>query len=250
MLQPPVPSPGLWLVALLIHAPLPLLAKRIAVLTPQGWWHAALLGTVLMGSLGWRAWLAVVLYLVLGSAVTRLGLRDKQARGLAEARGGRRGPANVWGSALVGAVLALITPLAPPAWQPWLLLGFAASFTAKLADTCGSEIGKRWGRHALLITTWRAVPPGTEGAISVEGTAASLLGSIVMAGIMAALGLTHGGLALVLVSAIGLAATLLESLIGATLQQRWRWLSNELVNGLQTLIAALLALALGPWLLA
>jgi uncharacterized membrane protein len=31
--------------------------------------------------------------------------------------------------------------------------------------------------------------------------------------------------------------------IGATLQSRWSWLSNELVNGVQTLLAALLALA-------
>jgi uncharacterized membrane protein len=35
-----------------------------------------------------------------------------------------------------------------------------------------------------------------------------------------------------------------ESLIGATLQRRWLWLSNEGVNALQTLIAALLAMAL------
>ena len=31
-------------------------------------------------------------------------------------------------------------------------------------------------------------------------------------------------------------------MIGATLQQRLPWLSNELVNGLQTLLAALLAM--------
>ena len=47
--------------------------------------------------------------------------------------------------------------------QPLLLVGFAASFAAKLADTFGSEIGKRWGRRAVLITTLRPVPPGTEG---------------------------------------------------------------------------------------
>ena len=219
------------------------------MLTPAGWCHAALLGTLLWASLGWRGWLAVVLYLLLGSLVTRLGLRQKQLRGLAEGRGGRRGPENVWGSALVGAVLALAVPLAPSA-QGWLLLGFAASFAAKLADTFGSEVGKRWGRHAVLITTGRPVPPGTEGAISAEGTAASLLGSVVMTLIMAALGLIEGGAAIALVSAIALVATLLESVIGATLQPRLSWLSNEVVNGLQTLLAAALALLLAPLLLA
>ena len=60
----PSPSPGLWLTALLIHAPLLLLARRLPLLTPAGWWHAALLGTVLWASLGWRGWLAVVAYLM------------------------------------------------------------------------------------------------------------------------------------------------------------------------------------------
>ena len=238
------PSPGQWLTALLLHLPLLLLARRAPLLTPAGWRHAALLGTLLWGSLGWRGWLAVVLYLLLGSLVTRLGMREKRARGLAEGRGGRRGPENVWGSALVGAVLALLTPLAAGPWQPALLLAFAASFAAKLADTFGSEIGKRWGRHAVLITTWRAVPAGSEGAISAEGTAASLLGGLLMSGAMALLGLLASWRATLLVSAIALAATLVESLIGATLQSRWRWLSNEVVNGLQTLLAALLALLL------
>jgi uncharacterized membrane protein len=57
-----------------------------------------------------------------------------------------------------------------------------------------------------------------------------------------------------LVTLVGLLATLAESVIGATLQQRLPWLSNELVNGLQTLLAALLAMgsaaALGGGLLA
>jgi uncharacterized protein (TIGR00297 family) len=246
----PPPSPGPWLIALLIHAPLLLLARRLPLLTPSGWCHAALLGTLLWASLGWRGWLAVVLYLVLGSLVTRLGLRHKQLRGLAEGRGGRRGPENVWGSALVGAVLSLVVPLQTAPGQRWLLLGFAASFAAKLADTFGSEIGKRWGRHAVLISSGRPVPPGTEGAISAEGTAASLVGSLVMTLLMAALGLIEGAAAIALVSAIGLLATLLESVIGATLQGRFSWLSNELVNGLQTLVAAGLALLLAPLLLA
>jgi uncharacterized protein (TIGR00297 family) len=149
----------------------------------------------------------------------------------------------VWGSALVAAVLAMLTPWAGTG-ATLLLLGFAASLCAKLADTFGSEIGKRWGRHTVLITTLRPVPRGTEGAISLEGTAASAGGSALMAAVMAGLGVIETPRAWLLVSGVGLAATLLESLIGATLQRRLRWLSNELVNGLQTLVAALLAMGL------
>jgi uncharacterized protein (TIGR00297 family) len=243
MLQPPPQTIGHWLVALSSNAALIAMAQRVPVLTAAGWVHAGILGTVLWGTLGPVGWLVVVLYLAVGSLVTRVGYRRKSASGLAEARGGRRGPENVWGSALVGAVLAMLTPLATPQWRAMLLLGFAASFAAKLADTCGSEIGKRWGRHTVLITSLQAVPPGTEGAISLEGTAASLAGSALMASIALAAGLLPGWPQWGLVTGVGLVATLLESLIGATCQSRWAWLSNELVNGVQTLIAALLAMA-------
>jgi uncharacterized protein (TIGR00297 family) len=237
---------GNWLVALAINGLLIGLAQRLPLLTKAGWVHAGILGTLLWGCLGLRGWLAVVAYLVLGSLVTKLGFAAKQSRGLAEGRGGRRGPENVWGSAATGAVLAMATQGLPPTAQPLLLVGFAASFAAKLADTFGSEIGKRWGRHTVLITTLRPVPAGTEGAISLEGTAASLLGSAGMALLMAALGLLAGVPAVGLVTLVGLAATLIESWIGATLQRRCSWLSNELVNALQTAIAALMAMLLAP----
>jgi uncharacterized protein (TIGR00297 family) len=232
-----------WLLALLINAALIALAQRLPLLTKRGWVHAGLLGTLLLGSLDWPGWWAVVLYLLLGSLVTKLGFRRKQDLGLAEARGGRRGPENVWGSAATGAALAVLTVL-PSAPIQLLLIGFAASFAAKLADTCGSEIGKRWGRHTLLITSLRPVPPGTEGAISLEGTAASAVGSALMALVILQLGLLAGGGAWLLVALVGLVATLIESLIGATLQPRFPWLTNEWVNALQTLIAALLAMLL------
>ena len=169
----------LWLQAFLINTVLIAMAQRLPLLTRAGWVHAAALGTMLWGCLGWRGWLAVVLYLAAGSLVTRIGFRDKQRRGLAEARGGQRGPANVWGSAATGAAVALLigAGLQP---EPVLLAGFCASFAAKLADTFGSEIGKRWGGQPRLITTLQPVPAGTEGAISLEGTLASAAGSVLM----------------------------------------------------------------------
>ncbi|MFN7900732.1 MAG: DUF92 domain-containing protein, partial [Synechococcaceae cyanobacterium] len=171
-LPPLLPPQNLnhWLWAFGLNLLLIALAQRAPVLTRAGWIHAGVLGTLLWGCLGPRGWLAVVAYLVGGSLVTRLGLRRKQEQGLAEARGGRRGPENVWGSALVGCALAMLATLAPQGWRPLLLLGFAASFSAKLADTFGSEIGKRWGRTTVLITSLRPVPRGTEGAVSLEGT--------------------------------------------------------------------------------
>jgi len=230
-----------WLSALLIHGVLIALAQRLPLLTRAGWIHAGALGTILLVSLGWQGWLAVVLYLVLGSAVTKLGFRDKQRRGLAEARGGSRGPENVWGSAATGAALALLIGAGVEP-RSVLLVGFAASFAAKLADTFGSEIGKRWGRTTVLISSFRRVPPGTEGAISLEGTLASAFGSLLMSVLMLALQLIPSWPLTGLVMLIGLVATLAESLFGALVQDRYDWMSNELVNALQTSLAAVLAI--------
>lgn len=247
MLQPmslPAAEGAQWWAALLINTVLIAVAQRLPVLTRAGWIHAGALGTILWGCLGWRGWTAVVLYLVLGSLVTRLGFARKQAAGLAEARGGRRGPANVWGSALTGALLALLIGAGIPSREV-VLIGFAASFAAKLADTFGSEIGKRWGRTTVLITTLRPVPPGTDGAISVEGTLASIAGSGLMTALILALGLIPSFAVALMVTGVGVVATLLESLLGALAQGRVTWLSNELVNGIQTAVAALLAIGIG-----
>ena len=121
-----------WLWALLINAVLIALAQRLPLLTRAGWIHAGVLGTLLLGSLDWPGWWAVVLYLALGSLVTRLGFRRKQEQGLAEARGGRRGPENVWGSAATGAALAVLTVL-PAAVGDLLRVLLAAAVTAVAA---------------------------------------------------------------------------------------------------------------------
>ena len=47
-----------------------------------------------------------------------------------------------------------------------------------------------------------------------------------------------------LVMLVGLVATLAESLLGALVQDRVAWLTNELVNAFQTLLAAVLAMLL------
>ncbi len=237
----PASDPMVWAGAFALNGVLIALAQRLPLLTRSGWCHAGILGTILWGCLGWQGWLMVVSYLALGSLVTRLGLKRKQSQGLAEARGGRRSPANVWGSAAVGTVLALLVGAGVGA-RALLLLGFAASFAAKLADTFGSEIGKRWGRTTVLITTLRHVPPGTEGAISLEGTLASAAGSALMTLIAVLLGLVPLTRVVWLVVIVGLLATLLESVIGAVAQRRLPWLSNELVNAIQTVIAAGLAM--------
>jgi len=214
--------------------------RRYPIMTKGGWMSAGILGTLLWGSLGWKGWISVVLYLLLGSLVTKIGFKYKNKLGIAEKRGGRRGPENVFGSASTGLFLALMIKL-NLANLILLKVGFAASFAAKLADTFGSEIGKRYGRNTYLITTFKKVRQGTEGAISLEGTFASLFGSLTMSFVMFILGFITIEKGFFIVCFSGFAATIFESFIGATFQDKLN-LSNEAVNAIQTSFSATLAI--------
>lgn len=94
--------------------------------------------------------------------------------------------------------------------------------------------------------------PGTEGAISLEGTIAAAVGGSFLPIYASSIGFMKGG-----VIGIGIAtfaafmATNAESLIGATLQGKkgFEWMTNEVVNFLNTVIGASIAIGLGGYLL-
>ena len=237
-----------WLIAIALNSFLLgiafLLPKKL--LTPAGYFHAGILGVLVWGTLGWRGYGVVLFYFLVGSVVTRIGMAEKEAQGIAEKRSGIRGPENVWGSALSGAICAFLSLFLGYPWQSLLVLGYVASFSTKLSDTTASEVGKAYGKSTFLITNLQSVPRGTEGAISLEGTLAGLVASGFISLLAWALGLISlMGVVWCIIAAF--VATNLESLIGATLQSRWEWLTNELVNVINTLIGASVAILLG-WL--
>ena len=215
---------------------------RLPIMTKSGWVSAGSLGTVLWICLSWKGWLSVVSYLILGSLVTKIGYKYKNKIGIAEKRGGRRGPENVWGSAATGTFFAFLYKL-NIGNLILLKVAFASSFSAKLADTFGSEIGKRFGSNTFLITSFRNVKKGTEGAISLEGTLASLFGAILMSYIMFFLNILGSNIEFLIVSISGFFATIIESIIGAEFQEKYQ-LSNEIVNIMQTSISSVIAILL------
>ncbi len=232
------------LVAIALVAP-----KKL--LTPAGYFHAWGLGVTLWGTLGWKGYVVMMVYFLVGSTVTRIGMAEKEAAGIAEKRSGARGPENVWGSALIATVCAIAAyslslTSAHQSFIPLLLLGYVASISTKLSDTAASEVGKAYGQRTFLITTLQAVPRGTEGAVSLEGTLAGLLASVAIALVGWSVGLISPiGIGLCVIAAF--IATNLESVIGATLQDKFDWMTNEVVNVFNTLIGAVGAIALGLW---
>ena len=228
--------------------------KLLTALTPEGFAHSLALGTMLWTTLGWRGWSYCVLYLILGQLVTKVKFAEKQDRGLAEGREGRRGPENVWGSAAT----ALLCATCSVQGESFLgvssklyVLGFVASLATKLADTFASEIGKAYGKTTFLITNLKRVEPGTEGAVSAEGTAAAAGGGLLLSLFGYALGLIQGPQEVAISTVAAFLATNAESLIGATLQEKegFAFMTNEVVNFINTLIGGAIAILAGKYFL-
>ena len=227
-------------VALLVNALVAVAGYRAKTVTLSGAVTGASLGTVIAACAGWSGWALLIATFACAVISSRLGLRRKLALGIAEGRGGRRGPGNAIANTGVAAIAALFIVLgyAPET----AVLAFVAALAAGGSDTVASEIGKAWGRRTYLITSARIVPPGTPGAMSLEGTLAGLAGAALLGGLAVAFNLIDlPALAPVIVGATG--GALAESAMGATLEPRGI-VNNDVLNFLNTAIAAGVAIEL------
>ena len=234
-----------WTIALAINTALLIFAfiSPKKLLTPIGNINGAILGILVWGTLGWRGYLVVIFYFLVGSSLTFVRMEQKEAEGIAEERSGTRGAGNVWSSALTATICAIATLFCPSPWKELFVLGYVASFCTKLSDTTASEVGKAYGKTTYLITTLKSVPRGTEGAVSLEGTVAGIASSIVLAVIAWGIGMISP-IGILWCAIAAFIATTIESLIGATLESRFDWLTNDLVNFVNTVIGAISAMVL------
>ncbi|MGE5322919.1 MAG: DUF92 domain-containing protein [Actinomycetota bacterium] len=171
-------------------------------------------------------WLLLLVF-ALTFAATHAGRSRKRALRTAEASDGRSAAQVMANLGLAG----LIVALAP---QNWALLGIAALAEAA-ADTSSSEIGMAFPGRTVLLTSWKPVEPGVDGGVSIKGTAAAVAAAAVIACAAAALKLVHGSFVLPLIAA-GVLGSLVDSLMGALLEQRGL-LTNDVVNLLSTAAA-------------
>jgi uncharacterized protein (TIGR00297 family) len=185
-----------------------------------------------------RAFAAVVMVFVVTFAATKAGYSRKLSLGTAEKKDGR-------GALQVAANLAVAAGSAL-AWRatnrPEFVAALAASLAEAAADTSSAEIGQAGARTARLITNFSGVPAGTDGGITIAGTAAGIIAGLLVTSACALLGLiSMHWIVPTTLAAVG--GMLLDSALGATLQRR-HYLDNNAVNFLGTLSAATLAAVL------
>lgn len=118
-------------------------------------------------------------------------------------------------------------------------LWFAGALAAANADTWATEIGSHSRTRPRLITSWTPVAAGTDGGLTLLGTAGGIAGAGLIAGLSVGLGPRGSGLGLAMtVTVAGIIGMLLDSLLGATVQGKVRWIDNDAVNLAATLTGA------------
>jgi uncharacterized protein (TIGR00297 family) len=190
---------------------------------------------------GFAGLILLALFFLLGTMATswkkekKLGLKGNAAHE------STRTPGQVIANGGVAA-LAGIGALLFPQHKPLFLLMMAAGLSSATADTLSSELGMVYGRRFYHLLTFKPDERGLDGVVSLEGTGIGIAGSILIA---AAFVLTTQTKLynFIIVLAAGTLGNLLDSVLGAVLERKGI-ITNNTVNFLNTLAAALFALAL------
>ncbi len=246
-------------------------AYRRGSLTPSGWLGAIITGTLTFGFGGWTWGLTLIAFFLSSSALSHFRQARKQAiAGEKFEKGGRRDLTQALANGGIGAVLALAYGLAGAPIP--LLAAFAGVMATVTADTWATELGILSRQPPRLITTWRTVAPGTSGGVTAYGLLASSAGALMIGFVLMLLAVRElGGWRLWLLPAAllgGLAGSLADSLLGATVQaiyqspageterrttrdgmpnqalRGWRWMNNDLVNLLSSVAGGLVAVGI------
>jgi uncharacterized protein (TIGR00297 family) len=221
--------------ALLIASIFALLGHLSRGVTRSGALTGAAVATLIYIGLGLGGFVTLFAVFAIAWLTTRIGYSRKRKLGLAESSRGRNS----------GQVLANLAAAAGFATIAIFYRGFEFAAVAALAeaaaDTASSEVGEALSGRAWLITNLRAVEPGTNGAVSLPGTITGMAAALLIAYVSVA---THAmaPYGFWLVAAAGYLGTVVDSLLGATLERTHR-LNNNTVNLLSTLSAGLIALA-------
>lgn len=194
-----------------------------------------IMGIVIIFSAGANWLLLIVIFLVLSLLATRYSKKYKMSLGEFE---GRRTSKNVISNGVVACFMAAFGGYYIP-----FVGGFIGAIATATADTLASEIGVL-DQNPRLITTFQKVDPGTNGAVSVLGTAVGIVGAAIIGMSAYFLGIIGNPLSAILVSIIsGTVGCFIDSILGALFENR-HLITNEHVNLIATIVGALVGIFL------
>lgn len=235
----PLPSmPPDWLYGLLavtIFAVVSIALRKIDIAGGVAGWLCAF--AIFLGG-GWTCLGLLLVFFAGGSFASRWGFAEKQVLGAAQENHGIRSVVHALSNGGVAAACGVLAWLLPNDAILFKIM-LAASLATATSDTFSSEFGTLYGKRFLNVLTLKPDTRGADGVISLEGLAFGLLGSALVA-VVFSIG-CGWGMWTVLILCTGLAANLMDSGLGVTLQRRGL-MTNHSVNFTATLFGALLAM--------
>jgi len=242
-------------IGFILSAIVVILAFRIGALTRSGAIAAWIVGGVVCGVGGWLWAAALLTFFATSSGLSRWRKRRKESLGYE--KGGRRDAGQVLANGGAATVCALLPILFPVVGKTQAFFWFLSALAAANADTWATEIGSALGGRPIDLRTGRLVTPGTSGAISLGGMLAALAGAALI-GVFAPEGISRS-----VVIVAGWGGAIGDSLMGAFVQAQWRdpeeperwierpqsrspdrgwrWVGNDAVNFMASLLAICLA---------
>ena len=244
-------------------------------LSASGVMGALIVGTLTFGLGGWAWGLLLIAFFVSSSFLSHYRQMDKEDLAEKFAKGRRRDLGQALANGGWGAALAVLYAFFP---SQLFWAAFVGAMSTVNADTWATELGVLNPVPPRLITSGRRVPVGSSGGVSTLGTLATLAGGLFIGAAALALNwLAAWGQHLPLrrmdwwlipmAMMSGLAGSFFDSLLGATAQaiyycdacqketertvhrcgalthqiRGWRWLDNDLVNLLSSIVGSLAA---------
>lgn len=232
-------TPFDWVVAGVVLAGM-LLSVKAGKLTVPAALTGGLMGFAVYAGSGLTGLLLMAAFFMLGVLATRHQQSVKARIATAGPPTEKRNAGQVLANGGVAALCGILALMDEAREQQYVLM-IAASFASATADTLSSELGMVYGRKFYHVLSFKKDERGLDGVVSIEGTLIGIAGAAVIAMIYS---LFRGfGPAFWLIVVAGTVGNFSDSVLGATLERR-RILNNDVVNFLNTLIAALLILLL------
>jgi uncharacterized protein (TIGR00297 family) len=196
-------------------------------LTVNGAIAASLVGILIAFGLGIQGLLLLGVFFATSSLWSKYKKKEKTKMEDITEKGEQRDYIQVIANGFLPAFFSILYMVFP---SDYWLHAFCVAIAAANADTWASEIGSLSKRPPIHILTVQTVKAGTSGAVSLLGMIASLLGALLISFVALFLFDEITYVSALIITASGLLGSLMDTVIGATVQAKYRCMNCQLLT--------------------
>ena len=252
------------LISITLSTALALLAKTKKALSIPGIIVALIFCTIITYSFGFLGFTLLTVSIISSYLVGKIKHdKRKEIEQKYHEKTGTRGLIQVLANVLISAILASLYLITK---NEIYMISFACAITASLSDSMASDIGILAKGSTYNIIKRRKQEPGLSGGVSILGTISALITAFLMS-IIYLLFNKWNIKNLIIITALGTAGCLIDSIIGELFQRKYKcqkcqiitekkihcekttvyqqglkWINNDLVNFTTNIIVVLLAI--------